>query len=126
MTSKIKHYIFYALGMIFCIVPGVITILQLFPLWKEESFATLASGATVSGLTVFLLVLSSTPMLKAIKSKFKTPSKWVMWLMGAVLCFAISRVIDDIALVCFISFLGNLIGSALFHISKKYEESENK
>ena len=120
MSNKVKHYVFYALGMVLCILPGVITILQLFPLWKERSFATLASGMTVSGLAVFLLVLTSTPLLKEFKSKIKTPSSWCMWLIGSVVCYAIGRVINDIALVCFVSFLGNVVGAVLFKIAEHY------
>ena len=113
--------------MMFCIVPGLITILQLFPLWKEESFSTLASGITVSGMAVFLLILTSTPLLKVVKEKWHTPASWFMWLVGAGICFAISKVIEDIALVCFVSFLGNVIGAILFKVSDYFpKEKEPK
>lgn len=115
---------FYSLGMISCIVPGLITICQLFPLWQKESFSTLASGITVSGMAVLLLLLTSTPLLREFKSKIQTPAAWIMWLIGTVVCYAISRVIEDIALVCFVSFLGNLIGAMLFKVSEHFPKEK--
>lgn len=125
ISNKAKYYFFYALGLISCMGPSAITICQLFPLWKEESYATLASGITVSGMALFLLLLNSTPLLRVVKSKVKTPSAWMMWLIGAIVCFAVEKVIADLYLVCFVSFLGSLLGSFSFIWARRYSENTN-
>lgn len=88
--------------------------LSQFPVWIDRSAA-----ATVSGLAVVFACLSVIPFLRQIKEFFKSPSAWVMWGILFLIFFALRSIIDEMVLICFFGFIGNVIGEFIYKYGEK-------
>lgn len=118
-----KGNIFKAIALIIDVgVPLTATLTQ-FPVWIERS-----SEATMSGICLMLICVSSLPFFKQLKEYFKSPSAWVLWGGLFLMLFLLRNIIDQILIVAFVGFVANIIGAGLFaigdSISKKSEENK--
>jgi hypothetical protein len=114
MTKQSKALVVHWLGMLICIVPPIIAVLEYFPLWLSDSESTL------SVFSVVLLVLCCLPFWKQIKAYFKgTPAAWVIWLIITVIFKALAEISGDIGNVAFIALLSNLVGGLIFRLEKR-------
>lgn len=99
--------------------PLAATISQ-FPIWVEKS-----AGATISGLFVLFAFLSAIPFLKQIKTYFKSPSAWVMWLIIFGALFALRAIVDEMVLICAVGAIANGFGAGLYKIGEHFDPSNN-
>ena len=56
--------------------------------------------------------------LNYIKAYFRSPAVWVVWLVLFVFLFAISNIINEMLIVCFVGLIANCIGAILYKIGK--------
>lgn len=103
-----------ALGLLFSVVPPVVTILLYFPVWQREG-----GGAVLSGFTLLLLLLASAPIFKTVMRIFKSPTSYMMWLFIYVIFFMLSKIADEMTVIAFVGFVGNLIGAGFFNLAKR-------
>ena len=96
-------------------VPLAVTLTQ-FPLWISRS-----ASATISGISILFILLSTIPFYRQIKQYFKSPSAWVMWGMLFLILFALSEIINEMVLICFFGFIANVIGAVIYKIGIKYD-----
>ena len=97
------------------LVPLMATLSQ-FPIWVDRS-----AGATMSGITVLLAILSAVPLFKWVKKHIETPSAWMMWLVLFGVLLAVSAIIDEMVVVAGWGALANAVGAGIFKWGEKVE-----
>ena len=103
----------HILGISLCTLPPAICTLCYFPLWTESSEKTVAGGALI------LLLLSAYPILKLIRKRLASAASYVIWLVIFVVFFLLSRIADEMTVVSFYGFVGNLLGAVCFALARK-------
>jgi hypothetical protein len=93
--------------------PAIATISQ-FPIWINKS-----AEATVSGICVLFVLLSSVPLIRWFKRLMKSPSAPIMWGLLLGLFLALEAIIDEMIIISFVGVTANLIGAVLFKIADK-------
>ncbi len=114
MRLGIKPLVLRTVGLIFCTVPVIAAIFSYFPLWKERG-----AESVLSGFTLLLLLLSLVPFFNVIKKALRSPAAHTMWFIAFVFFFVFSKIADEMTVISFVGFLGNLIGAFFFKISGK-------
>ena len=116
MQRTKSQIIFHALGLIFSVAPVTLATLSYFPLWQSRG-----EGHVISGIALLLIILGFLPAIRIIMAKLKSPSAVLLWFIIFAMFFALSRIADEITVIAFFGFLGNLIGSVFFRLSKKHK-----
>lgn len=96
-----------------------------FPVWVERS-----ADATVSGMFVFLALLSVIPFLKQIREYFKSPDAWVVWCVIFVFFVVIQNIVQEMLIVSFVGLVANIVGKGVYKLgefigSRPDEEDED-
>ena len=119
--DKLKYSGLTVLGAMLCIVPPAVTTLCYFPLWVETS-----SSATVSGLSLFLVLVSIIPLFKILKSYMEYPSAPVVWILIAVFCLAFKAIIDQVLVISFVGAVSSVAGMIVFWVRNKGAKQEQE
>lgn len=93
-------------------VPVIVAVISYFPLWKKEGAVTM-----LSGFTLLLLLLALVPLIKTVKRLLSSPTATTMWLVLFLLFFALSRIADEMVVISFVGYVGNLSASFLWRLS---------
>lgn len=108
-------------GRILCLVAIILDVgapliatITFFPVWIEQS-----ATATVSGVFIFLALLSAIPLFRIIKERLKSPSAWMIWLILFVLFFALESIVSEVKIIALVGFVANLIGSLIYKCGKR-------
>lgn len=96
-------------------VPAAATLSHL-PLWVSRG-----SEATLSGLCLFLLVLSAVPLLRHLGKMLASPSVFALWGIAFLLFAALRSVIDELVVISFFGFVANAVGALLYNIGDRME-----
>ncbi len=107
------------LGFSFCILPPIIATLSYFPFWTEGG-----AEHSVAGGCALLLVISMYPLYKLARRALASFASYFLWLVMFVIFALLSKIADQMTVISFVGFLGNLIGAVCFNIAKrmKYEK----
>lgn len=112
-SSYIKCLTLRAAGVLLCILPVTAAIISYFPLWGARG-----SDAALSGFSVLLLTLAALPLFRLIKHSVSKISAHTVWFIIFVIFFIASRIADEMTVISFVGFLGNLAGAALFRLAR--------
>ncbi len=116
MTNRTKGKLIKALAVTTDVsVPLVATLTQ-FSVWIDRS-----PEATMSGLFLIFAFVSCLPFLKQIKTYFRSPSVWVVWIVLLVLSVCLRNIIEEMVLVCFFGAVANVIGAGIYKIGSSIE-----
>lgn len=118
LSDKQKHYLFKILGFLFCIVPPLVVTVIKYPLWSASK------GATLSVVSVILIVLCCIPFKKYLKEVWKNPSAWQMWLFIFLADIILENIAQMTKIISLVGFISSIIGSIMFQLSKRYETRE--
>lgn len=110
----------HIIGLIFCVVPPAVCTLCYFPLWKEAG-----GEAVIAGGCALLLVLSAIPLMRVIRSRLKSPASYTLWLLAFLLFFGAAQIAQEMTVISFVGFVGNLIGALLFKLGGKRDEKRS-
>ena len=102
------------LGVFFCTFPVVLSTVLYFPLWIKAD-----SGRFISGFCVLLLSLAALPAYRFIRSRLSTIPAYTLWLIIFFICFLAGRIINELTVISFVGFSGNLIGALIFKIKAR-------
>ena len=100
--------------------PLVATFSQ-FPTWVERS-----SESTMSGLFLVFAFISALPFIKQLKTFFKSPSVWVVWVALFTAFIALRNIIDEMIIVCFVGMVANIIGAGIYKIGAIVEAKSDR
>ena len=116
MQANQKPLILKGIGLIISILPPLLAVFSFFPIWKERG-----AEAMLSGISLFLILISAVPFFRAVKAALKSPSAPLIWFVLFVLFFSLSKIADDITVISFIGFVSNLAGALFFSLAKRFE-----
>lgn len=114
MTDRTKEVLLKIFGLVFCTVPVIASILLYFPIWRERGAAT-----ALSGFTLLLILLSLLPFFNTLKRMLRSPAAHTMWFIIFVLFFLLSKIAEEMTVISFVGFAGNLIGAIFFRAARK-------
>lgn len=114
MTNVAKGRLVKALALIIDIAAPLAATISQFPIWIEKS-----AEATASGIFLILAFFSCIPLLKYIKSFMRSPSIPIVWLIIFVMLYALSSIIDQMIVVCFVGVISNTLGMFIYKIGER-------
>lgn len=125
MKKSSKNNIFVSFGLhitgfLLCIVPPAVCTLAYFPLWQEVGYKNCIAGGVA-----LLLALCAIPLFKLIKRWLESYSSYILWLMLFLIFFGLSRIADQMTVICFVGFIGNILGSVCFWLAKRASRRNN-
>lgn len=123
MKSKtsVKSTLLFLLGIVLCVVPVLSAIASYFPVWCRAG-----DGSAVSGGVLILLVLAAVPVFKLVKRYLASPSAYVLWLVLFLIFFMLSRIADEMTVISFVGFIGNLLGAVAFKLARRYGKEKSE
>ena len=80
----------------------------------------------MSGGTALLLVVAAMPIYNILRAKLRSPSIWSIWLAAFSAFFFLSRIANEMTVICFVGFVSNLLGSIIFGLAKRAEVKYDK
>ena len=110
---RFVNFILQILGFSLSILPPTICTLTYFPLWREAG-----AGAVISGGVLLLLLISAYPLIRALKLKLTSPSLPIVWLIAFLGFYILSRIAEQVTVIAFFGFVGNLLGALCFNLAK--------
>ena len=113
-TNIFVSFCLHILGFCLCIIPPMACTLMYFPLWK-----TIGYEYCIAGGVALLLVLCMIPMYKFLGERLKSYSSYLLWLVLFLLFLALSKIADQMTVISFAGFVGNLLGGICFHLAKR-------
>lgn len=116
-----RRAILYITGIILSTLPVAVCTLSYFPVWRERG-----GGALLSGFTLLLLTLCFVPLYKVVRRLLASPTVHTMWFVGFALFFIMSRIADEMTVICFVGFVSNLLGAVFFRLSGVRTEKNEK
>ncbi len=122
--DKLKYSALTALGALLCIAPPAVVTLCYFPLWVEKS-----STATLSGLSLIMILVSIIPLFRILKNHLSSPSAPIVWILICVFCLAFRSIIDQMLVISFVGGVSSIAGFIIFKardrmIAKQAKEKE--
>lgn len=99
----------------------LIATITYFPVWVEQSAA-----ATVSGMFVFLALISAVPLFRIVKEKLKSPSAWMIWFILFVLFWALESIVSEVKIIAFVGFISNAVGTFVYRYGSRLDEREKE
>jgi chromate transport protein ChrA len=72
----------------------------------------------LSGFSILLLTLGAIPLFKLIKRSLRSPSAHTLWFIIFVIFFCAERIADEMTVISFVGFIGNLLGALCFRIGR--------
>lgn len=108
----IKSIFLRVIGLVLCVIPVSVAILSYFPAWRAEGGEVLLSGATL-----LLLCMAAVPLYKLISAKLRSPAAYTLWLIAFILFFLLSNIAEEMVVISFTGFVGNLLGAIAFKLA---------
>ena len=107
-----RRLLLRALGLGLCIIPVTVSILCYFPTWRAAGGEVLLSGTTL-----LLLCLAAVPLYKLISAHLRSPAAYTLWLIAFILFFLLSNIAEEMVVISFTGFAGNLLGAIAFKLA---------
>ena len=112
---KLLYIAEYTLGLLLCIVPAFLAVLDRFTFWQTEQ--------RVSAFVILLLCLCCIPLWRQIRSAIKmfaeNPSAWGVWLALLVFFWIFDSIASDMLIVCYIALPSSVAGGLLMGLAHK-------
>ncbi len=102
----------HIIGFMLCILPPAICTVTYFPLWKSVGYEYYIAGGSA-----LLLVLCLIPLYKYLTRALTKFSTYVMWLLLFLLFLALSKIAEQMIVISFVGFVGNLMGEICFYLA---------
>lgn len=111
MTQAKKRWL-KALGYVLCVVPAALATMEHFPLWFSKT------QATVSVLSVAVLLLCMVPFRRGLRAMWKNPSAWFLWLCLLLILKLTAPLSQGLLAVAGVAFPTSLLGALCFRLAR--------
>lgn len=118
-TNLFAYFSLHIIGFILCVAPPAICTLSYFPLWREVGY-----HSCIAGGVALILVLSIIPLYKLLRRTLISFSSYLMWLLLFLIFFGLSKIADQMTVISFVGFVGNLLGAICFFFAKRFKRIE--
>ena len=113
MKSKLGWGAMYAAGLLLCIVPAALAVIDRFGFWNTEQ--------RVSATVILMLFVCAIPLWRQIKSVVKSfaenPSAWGVWLALTLVFWLFDAIAADMLVICYIALPSSVVGGVLMSVS---------
>ena len=109
----------HILGLSFCILPPALATLLYFPVWVESG-----GGYALAGGGVLILAIFALPIIKRLSHLLARATPYVFWFVMFAVFFALSKISEEMTVISFMGFLGNLIGALIFKAEERKRKNE--
>ncbi len=113
LKGRFANRCLHFLGILLCIAPPIACTLCYFPIWKTSGEKTVAGGV------LLLLIICLIPLFKDIKRRLSSAASYILWLILYIIFFFLSKIADEMTVISFFGFIGNLLGAVCFRLSKR-------
>ncbi len=120
MSSKSKGLILRCIAIIIDVASPLASTVVYFPVWVERS-----AEATVSGMFVFLGLLSAIPLFRVVKERLRSPSAWMIWLLMFIAFAFLETIVEEVKMIAMVGAISNLIGAGVYKLGKRIAEKED-
>ncbi len=121
MSNRAKGNVICALALFIDVgAPLVATTLH-FPIWVERS-----AEATLSGLFLFLALISIVPLIKVIGRALRSPAAWMIWTLLFCVFAGLRVIINEMVVISLVGMIANIIGAVLHKIGALIAKKEDK
>ena len=110
--QTVKSIFLRVIGLVLCVIPVSVAVLSYFPAWRAEGGEVLLSGATL-----LLLCMAAVPLYKLISARLRSPAAYTLWLIAFILFFLLSNIAEEMVVISFTGFVGNLLGAIAFKLA---------
>ena len=107
-----KRRLLRGLALVIDIGAPLIATMTQFPIWVERS-----AESTVSGIFVFLALLSAVPLFRSFRGKLRTPSVPLMWGLAFAFLSGLNAIISEMILIAFVGLISNCVGWVLYKLA---------
>lgn len=121
MSARLKGRLLCLLAIVIDVGAPLTMTVKYFPIWVEKS-----AEATISGIVVFLALLSAIPLIRVIKEKLKSPSAWMIWLLMFLLFLALEPIVKEVKMISLVGFGANLVGAVIYKTGKRLIDKESE
>ena len=121
MSARLKGRLLCLLALIIDVGAPLAATVSYFPVWVEQS-----AEATISGIVVFLGLLSVIPLFRVIKEKLRSPSAWMIWLLMFLLFLALEPIVREVKMISLVGFAANLVGAVIYKAGKRLIAKESE
>lgn len=115
MRSKVGWGALYTLGLLFCVVPAAVAVIDRYGFWN--------TGQRVSATVIVLLCLCAMPFLKQLRNALNAwlanPSAWGVWLALTIVFWLFEAITDDMLVVCYIALPTSVVGALIMAWARK-------
>ena len=67
---------------------------------------------------MLLIIISFFPLYKLIRKLLASPASYMVWLIIFITFFTLSKIGQEMTVISFFGFLGNLLGAVCFWLAK--------
>lgn len=113
-NNTVRAVVLRCIGIALSIIPPLACILLYFPVWVAKG-----GEYVLSGFTLLLIAVALLPLYRRIRELLRSPSAYMLWLIAFVVFFTLSRIADEMTVISFVGFLGNLVGAIFFRLAKR-------
>jgi chromate transport protein ChrA len=114
LSPGTKRLIFTLIGLVISVLPVVIATVSYFPLWCARGGQTI-----LSAFALILIIIAAVPLFRLLRTAFKSPASYTVWLVLFIIFFALSKIADEMVVISLIGFVSNLIGAIFFRLGKE-------
>ena len=113
-NKRLKYAVYRLIGLAFSVIPAAVCTLSYFPLYQtDQPYKIISLGS------LLLLIFSFLPLWRVATARLKTPSATLIWLSVFLLFYLLSAIAEEMIVISFFAFLGNLTGSVFFKLAER-------
>ena len=121
MRGRRRSVLCFGAGLLLSVLPPVAATLCYFPLWRTQG-----DGKILSGTAILLLTLAAVPLFRVLKRWLASPSAPLLWGIGFLLFLMLSRIAEEMTVISFFGWMGNLAGALFFRLARCGEKPERE
>ena len=103
-----------ASGVLISVIPPIVCAASFIPIWRERG-----SGAILSGLVLFIALISAMPLIKLLKRALASPSVPLVWLVIFIIFYALDSIAGEVTVIAFVGLISNTVGAILYKLGMK-------
>lgn len=114
MSKRTKAMLLHALGLLICIVPPALAVLEYFPILSETP------EKQISTFGALMLALCCVPFWRTVKAFLRSPSAWKVWLVILLASYLLNAIVSEMIVISAIGLVSGIVGCAVFRLERWY------
>ncbi len=121
MSNRARGNLIRALALFIDVGAPLVATAVHFPIWIERS-----AEATLSGMFLFLALISVIPLIKVIGKALHSPAAWMIWTLLFCIFAGLRVIIDEMVVISLVGMIANIVGAVLHKIGNRIAKKEDR